>query len=114
MLPGRPGLCKLRGLAFVIKRSMLLFESVRVIGAGIEGLEEGMLEVVGELDRLEVEKVTGRFLLLSNPPDDALSGGSSIGVNGETSGGKMLRLFLRLNGMISSNHSNSWYLALRG
>lgn len=112
MLPGRTVLCKLRGLAFVINRSMLLFESVLLIGAGIEGLEEGMLEVVGELERLEVDKVMGRFFLLSNPLDDALSGGSSIGVNGESSGGQMLRLFLRVNDIVSSIHTNSWYYAL--
>jgi len=107
MPPGRPVLCKLRGLAFVIRRSKLLFESVLLIGACIEGAEEGMLEVVGELDRLEVEKVMGRLFFPSNPPEDALFNGSSIGVNGESSGGKILRLFLRLNDMISSRQTNS-------
>lgn len=96
MLPGRPVFCKLRGLVFVINRSMLLLESFLFIGADVVGLEEGMLAVVGELEGLEVEKVTGRFFFLSRPPDDALSGGSSMGVNGDSSGLKMLRLFLRL------------------
>lgn len=114
MLPGRTVFCKLRGLAFVIKRSILLFESFLLIGAGIEGLDGGMLEVVGELERLEVDKVMGRFFLLSNPPEDAVSGGSSIGVNGEMSGGKMVRLFLRFNDIVSSSHTNSWYWALCG
>lgn len=79
---------------------MLLLESVLLIGIGVEEPEEGMLEVVGELEGLEEKRVTGRRFFFRRPPAGALSGGSSMGVNAETSGVKMLRLFLRLFDMV--------------
>ncbi len=66
-----------------------------------------MLEGLRELEGLEVEKVAGRFCFLKKPSDDALSGGSSMGVNGESSGGKILRLFLRLIDIVPNSHTGS-------
>lgn len=83
ILPGRPDFCKLRGLAFVIKRSILLFESLLLIAADTG---DGMLGVVGELQGLDRENVAGRFFDLRKLPARGASEGSSIGVNGETSG----------------------------
>ena len=81
---------------------MLLFESVLLIGTGVEGLGDGIAEVEGELEGLDEEKVMGRRFFLSKPPIGALPG-SSIGVNGVTSGVKMLKLFLRLLDMLADN-----------
>lgn len=106
MVPGRPVFCKLFGLDLLKRRSILLLESVRLIGIGVEGLEEGMAEVVGEFETLEAEKFVGRRFFLSRPPSGALLG-SSMGVNGATSGVKILRLFLRLFDMVSNHHIKS-------
>ena len=76
-----------------------LFESVRLIGAGVPGPEEGMSTLEGELEGLEEEKnvlVRLFFFLRTFPePAGALGGGSSIGVRGEISGGNIDKLFLR-------------------
>ena len=96
-LPGRPVFCKLRGLDFVKSLSSELFESARLIGIGVEGPEEGISAVVGELEGLDEKNVAGRLFFLRTFPEPAgaLSGGLSMGVNGEISGGKIERLFLR-------------------
>lgn len=91
-LEGRPCFWRLRGRDLVISLSMLLLESALLIG--VRGLD-GAMSDVGELEGLEEKVVAGRFFL-SRPPTGALSGGSSMGVNAETGGGrKMLKDFLR-------------------
>lgn len=92
-LEGRPCFCRLRGRDLVISLSMLLLESALLIG--VRGLD-GAMSDIGELEGLEEEKVVGGRLFLSSPPAGAVSGGSSMGVNAETGGGrKMLNDFLR-------------------
>ena len=91
-LEGRPCFCRLRGRDLGISLSMLLLESALLIG--VRGLD-GAMSDIGELEGLEEEKVGGR-LFLSSPAAGAVSGGSSMGVNAETGGGrKMLKDFLR-------------------
>ncbi len=84
-----------------------------MIGICVEGLPDGIAEVVGELEGDE-EKVRGRSFFLSRRPTGALPG-SSIGVNGVNSGVKMLKLFLRLFDMLADDHitSRSDYLMER-
>ena len=71
---------------------MLLLESVLLIG--VRGLD-GAMSDIGELEGLEERKVAG-CLFLSRPPREAVSEGSSMGVNAEIGGGrKMVKDFLR-------------------
>ena len=111
MLPGRPVLCRLLGLDFWSRRSTVLLESALCIGIGVEGPEDGIGEVIGEAEGLEAENVVGRFFFLSKPLSGALLG-SSMGVNGAISGGKILKLFLRLLDMISDGHIKSLIYAV--
>lgn len=79
------------------------------MGTGVEGPEGDISDVVGELDGLDENRSEGRFFFLSTFPEPAgaLSGGSSIGVNVETSDVKMLKLFLRRFDMIGNCEASS-------
>lgn len=94
-LEGRPCFWRFRGRDLVISLSMLPLESALLIG--VRGLD-GAMSDVGELEGLDEKRVVGR-LFLSSLLAGALSGGSSMGVNGEIGGGrKMLKDFLRCLG----------------
>ena len=60
---------------------------------------------MGELEGLEDKNVAGRRFL-SRPPAGALSGGSLMGVNAETSGRKIVKDFLlRLSDIVPNVYS---------
>ena len=103
MLPGRPDFCRLFGLDLENIRSILLFESLLFIGIGVGGFGEGISDVLGELEGLD-ENVMGRRFFFSRPPPTGALPGSSMGVNGEISGAKILKLFRRLPDMFADHH----------
>lgn len=91
MLVGRPAFC-VRDRC--ISLSMLLLESALLMG--VEELDDGICELVGELEGVVEKAVIVGRRFLSRPPTGMLSRGSSIGVNAETGGGrKMLKDFRR-------------------
>ena len=88
-LEGRPCFWRLRGRDLVMSLSMLLLESVLLMG--VRGLD-GAISDVGR----EKKRVAGRVLWSKSPNVALFRGGSPIGVKEERGGGrKMVKDFRR-------------------